>query len=79
MKVLVRFLSIVVLFFSFIRSEAGTVQRPGVTGLYLSPKPVGPVGGAVTMGGATFGVNPCQGVLLLQCRNPVKECQGICE
>jgi len=58
MKVLVRFLSVVVLFFSFIRSAASTVQRPCVAGLCLSLKPVSPVGGAVTMGGATFGVDP---------------------
>ncbi len=58
MRVLVRFLSVVVLFFPFIRSEAGTIQPPGVTGLCLSLKPVRPVGGAVTIGGAASGVHP---------------------
>lgn len=58
MEVLVRFLSVVVLFFSFICSEEIAIQRPGVTALYLSLKPVSPVGGALTIGSATFGVNP---------------------
>src|SRR5258708_16882290 len=69
MKVLVRFLSVVVLFFSFIRSEAGTIQRPGVTGLCLSLKPVGPVDGAVTLGGATSRVHPSAKGFF--CRNAV--------
>src|SRR5258708_11197401 len=58
MKVLVRCPSVVVLCFSFIRPEASTIQRPGVAGLCLSLKPVGPVGSAVTMGSAAFGVHP---------------------